>query len=366
MAVIQNITMATLLTPHPNQESGGLDRYEDIVQPGEETRLRIVAAGINYIAIAISMFGMGCVISIKDFSRKEMHLPQSVMIGLLLQYVIQPLVGYLLAAGLGMQIYDALAMIILSTSPVSPFCAVLVYYGDGFVIVGLCLAMFSTALAIGLMPMYFSLYSSTWSEDYYIIATPHEILVYEMLIFVPTAFGVLFKRYAGLKRARIVAKICSSSFIISVVLVAIFNVVDHPDHYTGDWRLWLGGSLLPLIGFLCGFFLAFVLQLPYEACSAVSLAVGTPNWTIATSLAWRFFLNDATALHEVLKLVSIFAIAMPLEGCIWSVMYRAIEEFFQRIYPKCCHGAEEDEDEVKVAGESKLGELKLDDDLDIS
>lgn len=91
---------------------------------------------VSYCGAAIAMFGMGCFISMDDFSRKEMHLPQSVMIGLGLQYFIQPLVGYLLALVLDMKVFDALAMIILAVCPVSPFCSVLVYYGEGFVTVG--------------------------------------------------------------------------------------------------------------------------------------------------------------------------------------------------------------------------------------
>lgn len=289
---------------------------------------------VSYCGAAIAMFGMGCFISMDDFSRKEMHLPQSVMIGLGLQYFIQPLVGYLLALVLDMKVFDALAMIILAVCPVSPFCSVLVYYGEGFVTVGLCLAMFSTALSIGLIPFWFSFYSSVWSNAYYVIGTSREILFTEVIIFLPVVLGLLFKRLAGEKRAKKVARICSFAFVVTAVVCPILNAIDNPSHYVGAWQLWVGGCLLPFVGFVCGLILASLFKLPYEACSAVSLAVGTPNWFIATAIAWNCFQHDETALHEVLTLVSIFSISMPIEGFIWSVTYYAIEELIRKIYPK--------------------------------
>ncbi|XP_041459891.1 ileal sodium/bile acid cotransporter-like isoform X2 [Lytechinus variegatus] len=296
--------------------------------------LFIVRITISYVGLAIVMFGMGCFISMDDFSRKEMHLPQSVMIGLGLQYFIQPLVGYLLALILDMGTFDALSIIMLAVCPVSPFCSVLVYYGGGFVTVGLCLSMFSTALSIGLIPFWFSFYSSAWSNAYYVIGTPREILITEVIIFIPTGLGVLFKRLAGEKRARKVAKICSFAFVVTVVVCPILNGINHPNHYIGAWQLWVGGCLLPFVGFIFGLILASFFKLPYEACSAVSLAVGTPNWFIASAMAWNYFGQDENALHEVLTLVSIFSISMPIEGFIWSVAYYGVEELIRKIYPK--------------------------------
>ena len=91
---------------------------------------------ISAASIFVALFAMGCVISIKDFSDKETHLSKSVVIGLAFLSFIQPLIGYGLAILLDMGINEALAMIMLGISPVSPLCAILVYYGDGVVIVG--------------------------------------------------------------------------------------------------------------------------------------------------------------------------------------------------------------------------------------
>ena len=91
---------------------------------------------ISNAGIFVALFGMGCVISIKAFSDKETHLSKSVVIGLAFQSFIQPAIGYGIALLLEMGENEALAMILLACSPVSPLCAVLVYYGGGVVIVG--------------------------------------------------------------------------------------------------------------------------------------------------------------------------------------------------------------------------------------
>ncbi|XP_030855982.1 solute carrier family 10 member 6-like [Strongylocentrotus purpuratus] len=305
---------------------------------------------ISYIGIAVALFAMGCIISIKDFSDKDKHMSKSVVIGIAFQSVFQPLIGYGLAVILHLDVNEAMAMIILACCPVSPFCAVFVYYGEGVVIVGLSLAMFSTALSAGLIPFWFSVLSRTWTREYIVIGPPSDIGLAELEIFIPTALGLLYKRVHGKKKARLMAKVCSNAFWVAVIISPILNGIAYPQDFVADWHVWTGAFVLPLSGFFCGLLLSLYFNLPFQVCSAISLAVGTPNWFIAKSLATRFFSEDEETLHGVFALLSIISITLPIEGFIWSIMFRSIQEFFMELSPKCCcNDADDDDDDDDFA-----------------
>ncbi|XP_041466562.1 ileal sodium/bile acid cotransporter-like [Lytechinus variegatus] len=304
------------------------------------TRVYLSAAGVF-----IALFGMGCVISIKDFSERENHLGKSVIIGLAFQSFIQPAIGYALALLLDMEENEALTMIMLAISPVSPLCAVLVYYGDGVVIVGLCLAMLSTALSVGLIPFWFSLYSTTWSHEYFVIAPPINIVLTEMLIFFPTLLGVMYQRRFGKLKGKLMAKICSFGFWIASIVSPIVNAGVNLDFYVVPWQIWVGAVCLPVIGFVCGLVFALFASLPFDVCSAISLAVGVPNVYIMSQISERYLSADPETLHDVHGIINIFSFIMPIEGFIWAILYRAIEEFFVKLTPTCCSGGDDDADD---------------------
>lgn len=86
---------------------------------------------ITHICGGISMFGVGCVISVKDFQRKETRLAKGLCIGLFLQTLIQPLAGFLLAILLNMTVHEALAMVLVASAPSASYASVLSFWGEG-------------------------------------------------------------------------------------------------------------------------------------------------------------------------------------------------------------------------------------------
>ncbi|KAJ8036010.1 Solute carrier family 10 member 6 [Holothuria leucospilota] len=301
----------------------------DIYQLEELTQL------ITHICNGISMFGVGCVISVKDFQRKETRLPKAVSIGLFLQTLIQPLTGFLLAMLLQMSKYDALAMVVIASAPSAPYASVLSYWGDGNVALSVCIATLSTALSIGMMPMWFFLYSSVWSRQHFIVAYPLDIAQYLLLIIVPVGFGMATK-WCMPKVSKYIARVCSIMFLSSVVICSLLYLIFHTDHFRAGWHLYLSALLLPFIGFFLGFLMAFVLRLPYEVCIAISLAVGSVNGPLAITVALHSFEGATKVVQVVLQLPAIYALFAPVEGIVWSLMYKMVDEVFSKAHPALC------------------------------
>ncbi|XP_030848664.1 ileal sodium/bile acid cotransporter [Strongylocentrotus purpuratus] len=302
-------------------------------------RVYIINAGIF-----VALFGMGCVISIKYVSDKKAHLSKSIIIGLAFLSLFQPVIGYGLALLLDMSANEALAMIMLACSPVSPLCAILVYYGDGVIIVGMCMAMFSTALSVGLIPLWFSFYASNWTHEYFVIPTPLDLALAELLLVVPTILGVLYQKKYGKVKGRLMAKICSNAFWIAAVTTPVLNGITNPEYYMVDWQIWVGTVSLPPIGFVCGIVIALIASLPFNVCCAVSLAVGMPNVYFASQLSERYLSENEETLKDVRGILTIFSLVTPLEGFVWAIMYRYIEGMFLKISHKCCSCSDDDPD----------------------
>ncbi|XP_003725700.1 ileal sodium/bile acid cotransporter [Strongylocentrotus purpuratus] len=321
---------------------------EEAQETGHQALVSSLASARFYISSAsifVALFGMGCVISIKDFSDRDTHLSKSVVIGLTFQSLFQPVIGYGLALLLDMSASEAVAMIMLACSPVSPLCAVLVYYGDGVVIVGMCMAMFSTALSVGLIPLWFSSYASNWTHEYFVVAIPFNIVMTELLIIIPTVLGVLYQKAYGKLKGRLMAKICSNAFWIAAVITPVLNGITNPEYYMVDWRIWVGTISLPPIGFVCGIVFALFASLPFNVCCAVSLAVGMPNVYIASQLSETYLAGNEETLKDVHGILTIFSLVMPLEGFIWAITYRNIEEMFLKISHKCRSCSDDDSDD---------------------
>lgn len=76
-----------------------------------------------------------------------------------------------------------------------------------------CIATISTALCIGLMPMWFFFYSSTWSREFFIVAYPLDIAQYLVLIIVPVGVGMA-TRWCMPKVAKYIARVSSTLLVI--------------------------------------------------------------------------------------------------------------------------------------------------------
>lgn len=131
-------------------------------------------------------------------------------------------------------------------------------------------------------------------------------------------------------------QVCSPIFLISIVICSVFFLIFHIDHFQAGWQIYLSCFLLPFVGYFSGFLISFILRLPYDVCIAISVAVGAVNGPLAITVALHSFANAPDVVSVVLKLPTIYALFAPVEGIVWSLIYKTVDELFSKGHPALC------------------------------
>ncbi|MGE5294500.1 MAG: bile acid:sodium symporter family protein [Solirubrobacterales bacterium] len=102
--------------------------------------------------IQIIMFGMGTTLSIADFTR-VLKMPWPVFIGFFLQFMIMPLVGFMLAKAFGFQNEIAAGVVLIGCCPSGVSSNVMSYLARGDVALSVTITSFTTLASPFLTPL---------------------------------------------------------------------------------------------------------------------------------------------------------------------------------------------------------------------
>ena len=126
-------------------------------------------AGFKWIAsyipwlLGIIMFGMGATLTIGDFKEVARH-PVSVIVGVVSQFIVMPLVAYLLAIVFRLPAEIAVGVILVGSCPGGTASNVMTYLARGNTALSVACTSISTLLAPILTPIIFYVLASQWLE----------------------------------------------------------------------------------------------------------------------------------------------------------------------------------------------------------
>lgn len=139
--------------------------------------------------LALIMFAMGLTLSLRDF-RRVLTMPLLIALGVSLQFILMPLLAWLIGWGLTLEILLATGLILVGASPGGTASNVMTYLAGGNVALSISLTALSTLLAVILTP---------WLSWLYIdaaIAVPVGSMLQTilMLVITPVAGGMLLNQ----------------------------------------------------------------------------------------------------------------------------------------------------------------------------
>ena len=102
--------------------------------------------------LALIMLSMGMTLKSEDFTR-VLSRPIPVVTGVVLQYTIMPLSGYLIARGLNLDPSTSAGLILVSTCPGGTASNVLTFIAKADVALSVTMTVFSTLLAVIFTPL---------------------------------------------------------------------------------------------------------------------------------------------------------------------------------------------------------------------
>ena len=245
------------------------------------------------LALAVVMFGVALGITFDDF-KQLLKQPKLVLIGVLLQFVLLPLVTFLLVILIKPQPSIALGMFMVAACPGGNISNFMTHLAKGNTALSVSLTAFTTFLAMFMMPFNFSFYSELYEPTAQIIKTVElesfELVKLVLLILgVPLLFGMLLRHKntaLALKLSKLLKPLSILVFVV-IVVIAFSNNIDVFNNYIH--YVFAIGVTHNLIALTLGFLVAKMFRLSFENQKTLALETGIQNSGLGLLLIFSFF-----------------------------------------------------------------------------
>ncbi len=258
-----------------------------LLLPG--TCLWIQTKWINYL-LMIVMFGMGLTMKLSDFA-VVFKRPGNVIIGCAAQFIIMPLLAFLLGKGFSLNNELLVGVVLVGTCPGGTSSNVITYLSKGDTALSVGMTSINTLLAPFLTPLLTYLYLRT-SVSVDVKAMFISII---QVVIVPIGLGLVINRLFG----EHTQKISDALPVISVTAICLIvaSVVSHNSEKILSTGLIIFAVVIlhNLLGYLCGYLIGVLFKMDLPRKKAVAIEIGMQNSGLATSLAGSTFPDLAMA-----------------------------------------------------------------------
>lgn len=263
------------------------------------------------ILLGIIMFGMGMTLRTEDFKIAFLK-PVPIIIGVVLQFLIMPGLGFLLGVLLRLPPEIAVGIVLVGACPGGTASNVMVYLSKGNVALSIAMTTVSTLLAPILTPYLILFYVRRWMP----VDTADLFLSILKIVLVPVILGLIAKKtLPGFTEKA--GPLTPSVSILAIMAIIACVVALNVDHIFGLGIVILMAVILHNgLGLTLGYLIAKLTGQDVESCRAISIEVGMQNSGLGAVLAHTHF-SAVTALPS-----AIFSIWHNISGAvlasIWS------------------------------------------------
>ncbi len=230
------------------------------------------------------MFGMGMTLKPQDFVVVARH-PEALVVGVVAQFVIMPLVAFVLCTVGNIPSEIAIGVILVGTCPGGTASNVITYLAGGNVALSVAMTTISTLLSPALTPLLTYLYAGTW------ISVPVTGMFFSIMqvIIIPIALGlgvrILFKE----KIERVEKLLPSVSVVAIVIIIASITSANANTLATVGFFVLAVVMLHNGIGLALGYIVSALLGFGSTIRRTIAIEVGMQNSGLAVSLAVMHF-----------------------------------------------------------------------------
>jgi BASS family bile acid:Na+ symporter len=245
------------------------------------------------LALALVMFGIALEISISDF-KTLFKKPKVVLTGVFSQFILLPLVTFLLVLALKPLPSIALGMFMVAACPGGNISNFITHLSKGNAALSVTLTGIATLLAIVMTPLNLQFWGSLYGPTQVLLKevaiSPFDMIkLVALLLGLPLILGMLLnylKPRLAISLARIF-KIASLLFFIALIFLALYKNKDIFLDYI-FYVFWIV-LLHNLIAFLTGFSLAKAMDFSKENVKSITIETGIQNSGLGLLLIFTFF-----------------------------------------------------------------------------
>jgi BASS family bile acid:Na+ symporter len=230
--------------------------------------------------IQIIMFGMGTTLSLTDFGR-VLRFPRSVGVGMLLQFGVMPITGFVLAGLFGFPPEVAAGVILVGAAPGGVASNVMTYLARGDVALSVTMTACSTIMSPVLTPAAMKLLAGR-----YVPIRFGEMMVSILyMIILPIVAGLIVNRVFRASRRWLERALPLVSMAGICFIIAIITSLSRNELLSVGPALFAAVVLHNGIGYLLGYWGARLLGENDTAARTISIEVGLQNAGMASGLA---------------------------------------------------------------------------------
>ncbi|WP_418971981.1 bile acid:sodium symporter family protein [Allofournierella sp.] len=240
--------------------------------------------------LMVVMFGMGLTLKLEDF-KVVFTRPKDVVVGVAAQFLIMPLLAFLLVKVFSLPPELAVGVMLVGTCPGGTSSNVMTFLAKGDVALSVGMTACSTVLAPVLTP------ALTWLYLHETVTVDPVSMFTSIvkIVIVPIALGFLVNKFFG-KFTQAAVEVLPLVSVAAIVTIVGAVVAPNQQKLFANGLLILGVVVLHnLLGYACGYGVGKALKLNDAKCSALSIEVGMQNSGLATSLAGTVFPDLALA-----------------------------------------------------------------------
>lgn len=241
-------------------------------------------------AFGATMFALGIVLSPAEFL-ETLKDPKSIGLGLLTQYTVMPLLGFVVAFTSGLDPALALGFIIVACAPGAMASNVIVYLAGGAVAFSVALTTFATCLSPLVTPSLVKILGGVflpipfWPMMRTIIGT----------VVIPLAVGMVFRRLLG-RKLKVACEIAPAIAVIAIILIIGFAVAANQERMSlVGWEVFFLVVLLNASGYAAGWILGYLFRFDRRYRLTLMIEIGMQNAGLGVALALQHFSSE-TAL----------------------------------------------------------------------
>lgn len=269
------------------------------------------------ILVAIIMLGMGASLTPRDFIL-ALKRPYGLMIGVISQYGIMPLLGFLLAMFLSVPETIAIGILIMACMPGGTTSNIFTYFSKGNLALSVLMTVTSTVTGVILIPVILLLYAAALDLE-----IPREDIVAVLIVLlVPVAIGMTLRKL----NANVGAVLEFGGSILGVLFIFFIAATWIPQ----NWQFlmnttpatYVAAIGLGLIGITIGYLFAKTLRLHPRNARTVALETGIQNGPLAIAIVvFTFPPDQQQAIMAVPALYSLFIVI--ISTCVTLFFRRA-------------------------------------------
>lgn len=266
--------------------------------------------------LGIVMLGMGLTLTFKDFG--EVTKNPKAVIGVILQYVVMPVIAFLLVQAFRLPPDLAIGVILVGCCPGGTSSNVITFLAKGNTALSVACTTLSTLLAPILTPAVFYLFASQWLQ---VDAGGMFVSVLKMVL-LPVFIGLIIRSLFKQKVQKVSQTMPLISVIAIILIVSAVVAVSKDRIIESGLFIFFVVALHNGFGYLVGYAAAQIFRLPLHDSKAVAIEVGMQNSGLGAALAAvHFKMNPLIAVPS-----AIFSVWHNISGPILAMIFSRMND----------------------------------------